>query len=146
MPIHFHFIEVPKINWKVTPLKNWIKSIAASEGFNAEDLSYVFCTDEYLLDINIQHLDHHTLTDIITFDLSDDPQSPEIEGEIYISLDRVKENAVAFNVPFESEISRVLAHGVLHLCGYKDKTTEEEQIMRTKENHYIASSPLLNVL
>ncbi len=123
-------------------MKKWIKSIAENEEFRVVDLSYVFCTDEYLLDINIQHLDHHTLTDIITFDLSDHPDSPEIEGEIYISIDRVKENAKNFKVSFESELSRVLAHGILHLCGYKDKSPEEEQLMREKENFYLAMSPL----
>lgn len=141
MSVSFHFIDVPKIKWKVTPIKNWIKSIAENENFHVEDLSYVFCTDEYLLDINIRHLDHHTLTDIITFDLSENPESPEIEGEIYISLDRVKENAQLFQLSFEEELSRVLAHGILHLCGYKDKTAEEEKLMREKENFYMTTSP-----
>lgn len=142
MSVSFHYIDIPKFKWKVTPVKNWIKSIAENERFEVVDLSYVFCNDDYLLEINIEHLDHHTLTDIITFDLSDDPEDPEIEGEIYISTDRVKENAEKFRVSFESELSRVLAHGMLHLCGYKDKSPEEERIMREKENFYLATSPL----
>ncbi|MCZ2392435.1 MAG: rRNA maturation RNase YbeY, partial [Chitinophagales bacterium] len=93
---------------------------------------------------NIQYLNHHTLTDIITFDLSSSPQNTDIEGEIYISIDRVKENAITFQHSFESEISRVIAHGILHLCAYKDKTISEEKIMRQKEDHYIKTSPLLN--
>lgn len=142
MPVNFHYIDIPQLKWKVTPVKKWIQSIAKNEAFHVVDLSYVFCTDDYLLNINIEHLDHHTLTDIITFDLSDHPDNPEIEGEIYISIDRVKENADNFKVSFESELSRVLAHGILHLCGYKDKSPVEEQLMREKENFYLSTSPL----
>lgn len=144
MSVSFHYIDIPKFKWKVTPIKKWIHSIAIRENFNIVDISYIFCTDEYLLEINIEHLDHDTLTDIITFDLSDDPKSPEIEGEIYISIDRVKDNADKFQVSFESEISRVLAHGLLHLCGYKDKSAPEEKLMREKENFYISDSPLIS--
>ncbi|MCO5231434.1 MAG: rRNA maturation RNase YbeY [Chitinophagales bacterium] len=143
MPIQFHYADVPKFNWKINPLKQWLKSIALEEGFKIEDLSYIFCSDEYLLNINIEYLQHNTYTDIITFDLSTSPQSPEIEAEIYISIDRVKENAQTLHQSFESEISRVLAHGILHLCGYKDKTDEEEILMRSKEDFYIKTSPLV---
>lgn len=143
MSISFHFVEIPKFKWKVTPVKSWLNSIAQNEGFSIDDIQYIFCTDDYLLEINIEHLDHHTLTDIITFDLSDHPESKSIEAEIYISYDRVKENAQLFNVPVENELSRVMAHGLLHLCGYKDKSPEDEALMRQKENQNIPSSPLL---
>lgn len=143
MSIQFHYADIPKFNWKLNPLKQWLKSIALNEGFKIEDLSYIFCTDEYLLNINISFLDHNTYTDIITFDYSASPDSPEIEGEIYISIDRVKENAQNLHQSFDNEISRVLAHGILHLCGYKDKTENEETLMRSKEDFYIQTSPLI---
>lgn len=143
MSISFHFLDIPKFKWKVIPVKKWLQSIAVEEGFNIQELDYIFCTDDYLLDINIQHLDHHTLTDIITFDLSDEPTHPDIEGEIYISWDRILDNAKTFEVPTENELSRVMAHGVLHLCGYKDKSPDDEKTMREKENYYIRTSPLL---
>lgn len=143
MSISFHYLEIPKFKWKVTPVKNWLHSIAQNEGYSIDNIQYIFCTDDYLLEINIEHLDHHTLTDIITFDLSDYPEKKSIEAEIYISYDRVKENTQLFNVPVENELSRVMAHGLLHLCGYKDKSKEEEALMRQKENQYIPSSPLL---
>lgn len=142
MSISFHYLEIPKFKWKVTNVKNWLHSIAQNEGYHIDDINYIFCKDEYLLDINIQHLDHHTLTDIITFDLSESTNN-HIEAEIYISYERVVENAQTFNVPIESELSRVVAHGLLHLCGYKDKTKEEEILMRSKENEYLSSSPLI---
>lgn len=142
MSVSFHFLEMPKFKWKVTPVKKWLQSIVQNEGYQIENISYIFCTDEYLLDINIRHLDHHTLTDIITFDLSGLP-TKSIEAEIYISYERVVENAQDFKVPVENELSRVMAHGLLHLCGYKDKSPQEEELMRKKENEYIPSSPLL---
>ncbi len=113
----------------------WISSIFDRENKTIRSLSYVFCSDEYLLDINKQFLDHDTLTDIITFDYSSEGL---IEGEIYISTDRVAENAVTFNVGFQDELLRVMAHGALHLVGYKDKTKEETQIMREKESEMIS--------
>lgn len=95
-------------------------------------IDYIFCTDAYLLELNQQFLDHDTFTDIITFDLSDNEQ--ELKSEIYISVERVVENAQKFGVTTEHELLRVIFHGMLHLCGYKDKTEEEEALMRTKEN------------
>ena len=112
----------------------WLESIVISEGKTIGELSFVFCSDEYLLKINQDHLDHDTYTDIITFDYCMDGL---INGEIYISTDRVKENAVSFRESEINELHRVMAHGVLHLCGYGDKSDEEARIMREKENEKI---------
>ncbi|UBM59702.1 rRNA maturation RNase YbeY [Marinilongibacter aquaticus] len=112
--------------------KEWLKEIAESEGYEMSELNYIFMSDENLLEINIEYLDHDTYTDIITFDNSDDEH--KIEGDVFISVDRVKENAEKFEVIFEEELRRVMAHGLLHLCGYKDKSESESQLMREKEN------------
>lgn len=108
----------------------WIIKVFTSEQRELDNLSYVFCSDEYLLKINQDYLDHDTYTDIITFDYSD---KKGIKGEIYISIDRVKENAITYNVTFEIELLRVMAHGILHLLGYGDKTRKEEEVMRRLE-------------
>lgn len=129
--------SIPKRAWK-----SWLEKIPAQEGKKLLGLQYIFCSDTYLLDINIRYLDHDTLTDIITFDNAE--TEGEIEGDIFISIDRVKENAIKFKVPFEKELARVLAHGALHLCGYGDKTASEVKIMRQKEDFYIAQSPAGN--
>ena len=112
-----------------------IKAIVEEELREVGDISFVFCDDNYLLKINSEFLDHDTYTDIITFNYS---VGNELISEIYISIDRVEENAKKYNQTFENEIHRVMIHGVLHLCGYKDKLTEEKQIMRDKENHYLS--------
>lgn len=114
--------------------KNWLKSLAATENFKIGDINYIFCDDEYLLNINLQYLQHDTLTDIITFDYV---EGKLLSGDIYISTDRVKENASIFGVSFENEMLRVLAHGVLHLMGYKDKTDSDAQQMRKMEEFAI---------
>lgn len=105
--------------------------MAKQEGFTIGDINYIFCDDEYLLKINLEYLNHDTLTDIITFDYV---ENGVLSGDIYISIERVRENAVIFSVPFEQELLRVLAHGVLHLCGYKDKTNKDSVLMRQKED------------
>ena len=113
----------------------WIAEVIASEGKKEGEISYIFCDDEYLLEINQQHLDHDTLTDIISFDYT---IGNEISGDIFISVERVKDNAVDFNVPFAEELLRVMSHGVLHYCGYKDKGDDHEKLMRSKEEEKIA--------
>lgn len=113
---------------------DWISNIISSENKTEGEINYIFCDDDYLLEINQQYLNHDTLTDIISFDYS---LGNEIHGDIYISIERVKDNAVDFNVSFEEELKRVLAHGVLHYCGYKDKTEVDEQMMRSKEDEKI---------
>ncbi|MAZ26759.1 MAG: rRNA maturation RNase YbeY [Cytophagaceae bacterium] len=115
-------------------IDEWLNAVASSEGFKIDELGYVFCSDDFLWDINQKYLDHDTLTDIITFDYGFDDV---ISGEIYISTDRVSENANDFNVAFADELKRVLVHGILHLCGYKDKTPDEAKLMRAKEDEYI---------
>ena len=109
----------------------WLVSVIESEQKKLGELTYVFCSDEYLLDINQSYLQHDTLTDIITFDYTD---GDFISAEIYISIERVKENAKEYSVDFEKELKRVMAHGVLHCCGYKDLTEKEKDLMRSKEN------------
>ena len=115
-------------------VKDWVTKTIVSEGFKEGDLTFIFCDDEYLHKINLEFLNHDTLTDIITFDYT---LGKEIHGEIYISIDRVKENASEFKVSFEEELHRVIIHGVLHLCGYKDKSETDEKQMRSKENFYL---------
>ena len=109
---------------------DWIERVIESEGKKLEEISYIFCDDDYLLDINLQYLNHDTYTDIISFDYS---VGNILQGDIYISTERVMENSTEYGVSFEEEIRRVIIHGVLHLCGYKDKTEEETRIMRRKE-------------
>ncbi|QQU03406.1 rRNA maturation RNase YbeY [Myroides odoratus] len=108
----------------------WIESIIASEGFLTGEINYIFCTDEYLHDINVKYLDHDTLTDIISFDYT---ENQVVGGDIFISIERVRDNAADFEVAFDVELLRVMAHGVLHYCGYKDKGDEDEALMRQKE-------------
>ena len=110
--------------------KDWISRIIESEGFDEGEINYIFCDDEYLHKINVEYLDHDTLTDIISFDYT---VGNLIQGDIFVSVERVKDNANDFNVSFEEELKRVLSHGVLHYCGYKDKSPKDEALMRSKE-------------
>ena len=112
-----------------------IKVIVAEESREVGHITFVFCDDNYLLKINKEFLDHDTYTDVITFDYS---VGSEVISEIYVSVDRVEENAKKYKQTFENEIHRVMIHGVLHLCGYNDKLIEDKQIMREKENHYLS--------
>lgn len=112
-------------------MKSWLKKIAKSEKFEINELNYVFLTDEELLKINMEYLNHDTYTDIITFDNSS--ANEKIEGDIFISLERVEANAKKFNTTLENELHRVMAHGILHLCGYKDKKKSDIEMMRKKE-------------
>ncbi len=109
---------------------NWISRVISSEIKNEGELNYIFCDDAFLIELNEQYLNHDTLTDIISFDYS---EGNELHGDIFISVERVRENAIDFNVPFEEELKRVMVHGILHYCGYKDKNDEDEQMMRQKE-------------
>jgi len=114
--------------------KAWLKEAAKAEGFRIGELNYIFCSDVYLLDINQKYLGHDTLTDIVTFDNSEDPKM--IEGDIFISIERVQENALKFDTA-ESELKRVMVHGLLHLAGYKDKDKAQKELMRNKENEHL---------
>ncbi|HVG43007.1 MAG TPA: rRNA maturation RNase YbeY, partial [Chitinophagaceae bacterium] len=118
-------------------LKAFIVNLVISEGFDLKHINYIFCTDSYLLDYNIKYLHHSTLTDIITFQLNT-VQEPII-ADIFISVDRVKENALLFDSSFINEFHRVIFHGALHLCGYKDKTKMDILEMRNKEAFYLNS-------
>ncbi|MGO1584357.1 rRNA maturation RNase YbeY [Mesonia sp.] len=109
----------------------WVSDIITSEGFSEGEISYIFCDDDYLLKLNKDYLDHDTLTDIITFNYN---MGKQINSDIYISTERLTENAKDFHVSFEDELRRVMSHGILHLCGFNDKTPEEEETMREKEN------------
>ncbi|GAA4279545.1 rRNA maturation RNase YbeY [Aquimarina mytili] len=116
-------------------LKTWIDQVVLSEKKTLGEINYIFCDDEYLLKINQDFLSHDTYTDIISFD---NTMGNELGGDIFISLERVAENARIFKASFEEEVRRVMAHGVLHFCGYKDKTTNEAGLMRDKENEKLA--------
>ena len=113
-----------------------IKTIAEDEHFGLNSITYIFLSDKELLEINIKFLEHDYYTDVITFDLSN--KEKELNGEIYISIDRVKENAIEYKEDYKDELYRVMIHGVLHLVGYKDKTKKEKETIRLKENHYLS--------
>ncbi|HVU85535.1 MAG TPA: rRNA maturation RNase YbeY, partial [Puia sp.] len=116
-------------------LKSFISTLFKKEGKKLDEISYIFCSDDYLLEINRQYLKHDYYTDIITFGLSE-PGQP-INAEIYISVDRIKDNAREFKTSFKRELHRVIFHGALHLCGYKDKKKEDQQVMRKMEDKYL---------
>lgn len=114
---------------------SWLSNVISSENKKEGEINYIFCDDEYLHKINVEYLNHDTLTDVISFDYT---MGNEISGDCFISVERVKDNASDFNVAFDEEIKRVLAHGILHYCGYKDKTDVDEEVMRSKEDEKIA--------
>lgn len=116
-------------------ISKWISDTITSEDYKQDTISYVFCSDNYLLDINVKYLNHNTLTDIITFDYN---VGKIISSDIFVSIDRVLENSKIFDVSFNDELHRVIIHGILHLCGYKDKTKEDKAIMRMKEDYYLS--------
>ncbi|OZI07207.1 rRNA maturation RNase YbeY [Siphonobacter sp. BAB-5385] len=115
--------------------RRWLNTVALAEGFQIAELNYIFCSDEYLHKINVEYLEHDTYTDIITFDNSEEEKI--ISGDIFVSVERVEDNARSLNVIFQDELARVMVHGVLHLAGYLDETDEEEENMRRLESHYL---------
>ncbi|WP_257667397.1 rRNA maturation RNase YbeY [Parapedobacter tibetensis] len=117
-------------------IRQWIKETTRAEGFKTGEISIILCSDPYLLTINKQYLNHDTLTDIVTFDHHE--KQGTIAGDIFISVDRVRENAEKFGVAVRDELHRVIIHGILHLCGYGDKSKKEKEIMREKEDFYLA--------
>jgi len=117
-------------------LKQFLVSIFRNEEVTFKSVSYIFCKDEYLLTLNQQYLNHDTLTDILTFTLSG--KDPAIISEIYISVERVKENAISLKTGYQEELFRVMIHGILHLCGYTDHTPKQKALMRAKENYYLS--------
>ena len=117
-------------------ITSWLVQAIKKEGYSLQDLAFNFCSDEGLLKINQEFLGHDTLTDVITFDYSEDKK---ISGEVFISIDRVRDNASEFTQDFEVEIRRVMVHGVLHLCGHKDKSSKDKEAMSDMENFYLDS-------
>jgi len=115
-------------------IKKWINHVVENEKKEIETINYIFCNDEYLHNLNVDYLKHDTLTDIITFDYSTDNT---ISGDIFISIERVKENAVLFKKSFDDELNRVIVHGILHLIGYNDKSPEDKAVMTEKEDFYL---------
>ena len=113
------------------PISNWLSKVIVSENKKEGDINYIFCDDDYLVEINQQYLEHDTLTDIISFDYS---VGNELNGDIFISVERVRENAEEYNVSFEDELRRVMVHGLLHYSGYKDKSEVDTELMRSKED------------
>ncbi len=111
--------------------RTWLIRCIESEGKNAGEINFIFCSDDYLHKMNVEYLNHDTLTDVITFDYTEENT---ISGDIFISIPRVKENATLFSMPYREELNRVMVHGILHLCGYKDKTAKQEKQMRNKED------------
>lgn len=116
-------------------LRDWIGQVVDNEEHSEGELNFVFCSDASLLGKNIEFLHHDTLTDIISFDYT---LGKLVSGDIFISIERVKENAETFNVSFEDELHRVMVHGILHYCGYKDKETVDRELMRSKEDYYLS--------
>ena len=134
MPIHFY---TENIDFKLPnpqKIRRWISAVVEKEQKKYNEIAYIFCDDAYLYTLNVDYLDHDTYTDIITFDYSN---FPFISGDLFISVERVRENAQNFSTDFQQELHRVMIHGILHLCGYADKTPEEEKNMRAKEDFYL---------
>ena len=132
--IAFEYLEIEEII-EITHQKKWLNQVISNENKLLGDITYIFCNDDYLLKKNIQFLNHNTLTDVITFDYC---KGNSVSGDVFISIERVKENSEDFKVDFLSELNRVLVHGLLHLLGYKDKTESEANLMRKKENYYLS--------
>ncbi len=133
--IYYNNIDSKYLIKEKRNISNWIKSCITEEGKIIDNISFNLCSDQYILRLNNEALQHDYYTDIITFELNE--KDEPIEGDIYISIDRVKDNAKTLDIPFITELHRVLIHGVLHLCGYKDKSKKEEVLMREKENYYL---------
>jgi len=133
--IHFFEEDIAYKLKQKTAVRSWITETIQAEGYKLKELTYIFCSDNYLLQINQQYLDHDTYTDIVTFDNSDIAQT--ITGDIFISIDRIRENAAKFGVTEADELHRVIIHGALHLLGYKDKSPADKKKMTLKEDFYL---------
>lgn len=131
--IEFNFKTEFELN-NISELKDWLSRVISSEKYEQGDIDFIFCSDEELLNINQEYLNHDTYTDIITFDYT---SNKVISGDVFISIDRVRENSNTFNTGFQNELLRVMSHGVLHLMGYKDKDEDDVKVMRAKEEEKI---------
>lgn len=127
--INFNYESDFELN-NETAITDWISSVILSENKSEGEINYIFCNDDYLLEINRQYLNHDTLTDVISFDYS---LGNELSGDIFMSTERVEDNAKDFKVSFSNELNRVMIHGILHFCGFKDKSDDDEKLMRSKE-------------
>jgi rRNA maturation RNase YbeY len=136
LPIHFFLEDISFTLKQKGLIRSWVKNTIVEEGFKLKELNFIFCSDNYLLSINQNYLKHDTLTDIITFNNSEDKRV--IVGDIFISLERIRENAQSFKVTTESELHRVMIHGTLHLLGYADKGKEATALMTSKEDLYLS--------
>lgn len=132
--IAFEHLETEEIT-EINQNKKWLNQVISNEAKVEGDITYIFCNDDYLLEKNIRFLNHNTLTDVITFDYC---EGNSVSGDIFISIERVKENSEVFKVDFLTELNRVMVHALLHLLGYKDKTEKESNLMRKKENYYLS--------
>ena len=139
--ISYFFEDTDFILSHSTTVSNWLNNVAISEGSCVQSLSYIFCSDPYLLSINNRFLEHDFYTDVITFDQRDHIDSC-IEGDIFVSVDRVYENASSFSNSFDEELRRVMVHGMLHLLGYEDGSVESKFKMRSLEDHYLSQYPI----
>ena len=131
--IHFFSEDIPFVLSDKRRLDIWLSGVADSEGKDIEEVNFIFCNDEYLHNLNMQYLAHDTLTDVITFQYD----APQLRGDVFISIPRVKENATFYQVQFDNELRRVMVHGLLHLIGYNDKTKLESDVMRKMEDKYL---------
>lgn len=130
-----YFCEDIRFTYKNTLANNrWLKMVAGSEIRKIGDINVIFCSDNYILDVNMKYLQHDYFTDIITFDYC---EGKVLSGDLFISVDSVRENSIEFGTDFEEELHRVIVHGVLHLIGYDDHTDEDKKVMRQKENYYL---------
>jgi probable rRNA maturation factor len=141
--IHYFTEDTKYILKSKRIISSWIRNSIKMENKDTGDINFIFCSDAYLLNLNIEYLNHNTLTDIITFDSTETEN--EISGDIYISIDRVKENAQNLNSLLIDELHRVIIHGILHLCGYMDKEEDEIKIMRQKEDFYLSRLSMFHV-
>ena len=133
-PVSFHFEDVAFELPDAQMLSDWLQGVAESESKEFVEVSYIFCSDERLREMNVEFLDHDYYTDVITFPYAEDA----VHGDVFVSSERVADNAQALGVPFEHELCRVLVHGVLHLAGYPDKTEDAARVMREREDFYLA--------
>ena len=136
-PIHFFSEDISFTLKEKNKVRNWIKNTIRSEGKKLRELNFIFCSDAYLLEINKQYLNHDTFTDIVTFDNSESPDL--IIGDVFISIERIRENASKYKVAEKDELHRVIIHGTLHLIGYKDKTKPDKSLMTEKEDYHLAT-------
>jgi rRNA maturation RNase YbeY len=137
--IQFFSEDIPFVLKNKTGCRRWLNNVIREEKKICGDINFIFCSDEYLLDLNKTYLRHHTLTDILTFPYADDPKT--LSGDIFISIERVKDNAARFQQDFEKELKRVMVHGLLHLIGYYDHGKKEKETMTEREDHYLEKYP-----